>query len=170
MRHFEFLLSVRAILGVTVWPSHIRCVFFAVLPYCLTVDLSCHADGPPQWVLLDGDKIASLFAMLLQQELTAAGLTDAYTCAVVQTAYANGASTQFIRKLGMPIHLAKTGVKYLHHKAQEFDVGIYFEANGHGTVIFSERFQQAVREYVPSGEVWSARVDLAFARLKVRVN
>lgn len=27
-----------------------------------------------------------------------------------------------------------TGVKYLHHKAKEFDIGIYFEANGHGTV------------------------------------
>ena len=28
-----------------------------------------------------------------------------------------------------------TGVKHLHHKAKEFDVGVYFEANGHGTVI-----------------------------------
>lgn len=28
----------------------------------------------------------------------------------------------------------KTGVKHLHHVAQEFDVGVYFEANGHGTV------------------------------------
>lgn len=28
----------------------------------------------------------------------------------------------------------KTGVKHLHHAAQEYDVGVYFEANGHGTV------------------------------------
>lgn len=28
----------------------------------------------------------------------------------------------------------KTGVKHLHHVAQGFDVGVYFEANGHGTV------------------------------------
>lgn len=28
----------------------------------------------------------------------------------------------------------KTGVKHLHHAAQEFDIGVYFEANGHGTV------------------------------------
>lgn len=34
----------------------------------------------------------------------------------------------------MPVHCVKTGVKHLHHKAQEFDVGVYFEANGHGTV------------------------------------
>ena len=35
--------------------------------------------------------------------------------------------------------VAKTGVKFLHHRALEFDVGLYFEANGHGTVLFSPR-------------------------------
>ena len=40
-------------------------------------------------------------------------------------------------KLGMPVKCAKTGVKHLHHVALDFDVGVYFEANGHGTVIFS---------------------------------
>lgn len=34
----------------------------------------------------------------------------------------------------VPVHCTKTGVKHLHRKAQEFDVGVYFEANGHGTV------------------------------------
>lgn len=107
---------------------------------------------------------------------TEAGAQDnTFTCAVVQTAYANGASSQFIRSLGMPIHLAKTGVKYLHHKAKEFDVGIYFEANGHGTVVFSDRFQRAVHTYAPrsagegAGADGSDRRDLAFARLKVGV-
>jgi phosphoacetylglucosamine mutase len=32
-----------------------------------------------------------------------------------------------------------TGVKHLHHEAAKFDVGVYFEANGHGTVLFSDR-------------------------------
>ncbi len=32
-----------------------------------------------------------------------------------------------------------TGVKYLHHAALDFDIGIYFEANGHGTVKFSDK-------------------------------
>jgi phosphoacetylglucosamine mutase len=31
-----------------------------------------------------------------------------------------------------------TGVKHLHHAATRFDIGVYFEANGHGTVIFSD--------------------------------
>lgn len=28
-------------------------------------------------------------------------------------------------------------MKYLHHRATQFDIGVYFEANGHGTVLFS---------------------------------
>lgn len=39
-----------------------------------------------------------------------------------------------------------TGVKHLHHKAAEFDVGVYFEANGHGTIIFSEKLKQILKE------------------------
>ena len=30
-----------------------------------------------------------------------------------------------------------TGVKHLHHAAQSYPIGVYFEANGHGTVLFS---------------------------------
>jgi phosphoacetylglucosamine mutase len=30
-----------------------------------------------------------------------------------------------------------TGVKHLHHAAESYDIGVYFEANGHGTVLFS---------------------------------
>jgi len=39
-----------------------------------------------------------------------------------------------------------TGVKHLHHKAQEFDIGVYFEANGHGTVVFSKKAKKAIKE------------------------
>jgi hypothetical protein len=47
-------------------PSQLNCVgFFALFPYIA---------GGPKWVLLDGDKIAALFAMLIQQEMQAAGL------------------------------------------------------------------------------------------------
>ncbi|CAE8624810.1 unnamed protein product [Polarella glacialis] len=42
-------------------------------------------------------------------------------------------------------------LQHCHHAALDFDVGIYFEANGHGTVIFSAAFVQAVG-YVASGE------------------
>ncbi len=39
-----------------------------------------------------------------------------------------------------------TGVKHLHHAAESYDIGVYFEANGHGTVIFSQRAAQAIAE------------------------
>ncbi len=35
---------------------------------------------------------------------------------------------------------AATGVKHLHEKAEHYDIGIYYEANGHGTVIFEKNF------------------------------
>jgi phosphoacetylglucosamine mutase len=49
--------------------------------------------------------------------------------------------------LKVPVVIAKTGVKHLHHAAvQNFDIGIYFEANGHGTVVFSRLYEEfAVR-------------------------
>lgn len=37
-----------------------------------------------------------------------------------------------------------TGVKHLHHAAEEFDIGVYFEANGHGTVLFS---REIIKEF-----------------------
>lgn len=84
-------------------------------------------NDPKSWVLLDGDKIAALLAVLLVQELRAAGLEQTLSLGVVQTAYANGASTAFLRSRGVTVAMAKTGVKYLHHVALEFDVGDGFE-------------------------------------------
>ncbi|KAF2357981.1 Alpha-D-phosphohexomutase C-terminal [Trinorchestia longiramus] len=64
---------------------------------------------------------------------------------LVQTAYANGASTRYINgTLGVPVSCAKTGVKYLHHEALTYDIGVYFEANGHGTVVFSDAAKSAI--------------------------
>lgn len=42
---------------------------------------------------------------------------------------------------GIPVICTSTGVKYLHHRAAQFDIGVYFEANGHGTILFSEDAQ-----------------------------
>lgn len=43
-----------------------------------------------------------------------------------------------------------TGVKYLHHAAERYDIGVYFEANGHGTVIFSPEALQQITSTSPS--------------------
>ena len=66
---------------------------------------------------------------------------------IVQTAYANGSSTDYITNtLNVPVACVPTGVKHLHHRALEFDIGVYFEANGHGTVVFSDAATAKIRE------------------------
>ncbi|GAA5812574.1 hypothetical protein MFLAVUS_006031 [Mucor flavus] len=87
--------------------------------------------------LLDGDKIAGLAASFITELVHEAGI-DSIKVGVVQTAYANGSSTNYLTKvLSVPVSCVSTGVKHLHHEAEKYDVGVYFEANGHGTVLFS---------------------------------
>jgi len=93
--------------------------------------------------LLDGDKISTLLASYLKELVQNAQLS--LNLGIVQTAYANGSSTNFIEKvLGLNAACVPTGVKYLHHKAEEYDIGVYFEANGHGTVLFSETAEEKI--------------------------
>jgi len=86
--------------------------------------------------MLDGDRIAILCAVFFNELVSAAGLK--MNLGIVQTAYANGGSTKCLEKLGIPVACAKTGVKHLHHLALNYDIGVYFEANGHGTILFSD--------------------------------
>ncbi|KAI7904332.1 uncharacterized protein BX663DRAFT_560024 [Cokeromyces recurvatus] len=87
--------------------------------------------------LLDGDKIAGLAALFIAELVKEAGI-HSIKVGVVQTAYANGSSTNYLSKvLNVPVSCVSTGVKHLHHEAEKYDVGVYFEANGHGTVLFS---------------------------------
>jgi len=104
----------------------------------------CHADG--KFRLLDGDRIATLLASFISKQLSLCGISG-LRLGIVQTAYANGASTAHVAKQipNENIVCAKTGVKHLHHEAQAMDIGVYFEANGHGTVIFSQKFVTRVK-------------------------
>ena len=86
------------------------------------------------------------------------------TLGVVQTAYANGASTDYLRKelvglerdfmasssnypifQGITAECTPTGVKHLHKRAKTFDIAVYFEANGHGTVLFSPTSVETIK-------------------------
>lgn len=105
-----------------------------------------YCTGPPQdktsFRLLDGDKIASLAADYISDLAKKAGLAIEVGC--VQTAYANGSSTRYLEQR-VPITCTPTGVKHLHHAAEHYDVGVYFEANGHGTVLFSPAAQKSIK-------------------------
>ena len=99
-------------------------------------------------VLLDGDKIAALVAGLFKDLVVALpGDLSKASIGVVQTAYANGSSTAYLtQKLQCEVVVTPTGVKHLHKAAHQFDIGIYFEANGHGTVLFRGSFLDALRD------------------------
>lgn len=110
------------------------------------------ADGV--FKLLDGDKIATLLALFLQRLLSKIdGSKLPLDIAVVQTAYANGSSTRYVEQvLRIPVRCTPTGVKHLHHEAEKYDVGVYFEANGHGTVIFSPDAESRIFKHVAAND------------------
>lgn len=100
--------------------------------------------------LLDGDRIATLVASFLGDQVRLAGLAESLKIGVVQTAYANGAATQYVEQhLKLKVDCTPTGVKYLHHAAEKLDIGVYFEANGHGTVIFSPDTLDTIAKHEP---------------------
>ena len=98
--------------------------------------------------LVDGDQLAVLIACWMNARVKeAAPYLKDITVGVVQTAYANGASTEFLtRELGAAPACVPTGVKHLHHRAEEFDIGVYFESNGHGTALFSPSASKAIED------------------------
>lgn len=128
----------------------------AVLDRCASLDgdadrlVYYFVDDGNVFRLLDGDRIATLAASFIGDLARSAGIAQKLKIGVVQTAYANGASTDYIEKvLKLPIICTNTGVKHLHHAALRFDVGVYFEANGHGTVTFSENALKVIKNTEP---------------------
>lgn len=108
-------------------------------------------DEHKKFHLLDGDRIATLIADYLMNLVGECGVS--LKLGIVQTAYANGASTDYIKKkLNVDVACTPTGVKHLHHKAIEYDIGVYFEANGHGTVVFSQKAKEAISEALNSDD------------------
>lgn len=110
--------------------------------------------------LLDGDRIATLAASFIGDLARSAGIAQNLKIGVIQTAYANGASTDYIEKvLKLPSVCTNTGVKHLHHAALRFDVGVYFEANGHGTITFSENALKTIKNTEPQSPAQQRSLD-----------
>ncbi|KAI7835556.1 hypothetical protein COHA_010550 [Chlorella ohadii] len=106
-------------------------------------------EGGGKALLYDGDRIAVLAAMLVKDLISAlpGGAGAGVRVGIIQTAYANGAASDYIRdNLGCGVEVTPTGVKYLHEAAHRYDVGVYFEANGHGTVLFSKAFLEQMQQ------------------------
>eukprot|EP00871_Galdieria_phlegrea_P000645 jgi/Galph1/1581/GphlegSOOS_G257.1 len=74
-------------------------------------------------IVLEGDRFSVLTALVLKKFLNI--LDSTLTVGVIQTAYANGASTCFLEELGKPIQIecVATGVKHLERAARKYDIG-----------------------------------------------
>ena len=97
--------------------------------------------------LIDGDRLIVLYSTVLNYfiKMLSKNLQDQFyqniKIGIITTAYANGALMKYIEEnlKGLNLDLAKTGVKYLHSKARNYDIAVYFEANGHGTIYCNEK-------------------------------
>ncbi|KRW99776.1 Alpha-D-phosphohexomutase, alpha/beta/alpha I/II/III [Pseudocohnilembus persalinus] len=112
--------------------------------------------------LLDGDKIISLYALMFQtlfrdihtlyeqvksevQIMLNEDLTK-WSIGMVQTPYANGSSTIYLRDtLKVLTRMSPNGVKNLHPRAHEYDIGIYCESNGHGTFTVKDERMETLK-------------------------
>lgn len=99
--------------------------------------------------IMDGDRITTLWVeafMKLMNEIEEIKPTD-YTFEIIHTAYSNDASIRYWSSKGWRHQYASTGVKNLHPKAEEVDVGVYFEPNGHGTIVVRDEFLQLLHQH-----------------------
>lgn len=87
--------------------------------------------------LLNGDKISALIAKYISVVMN-----DVSNVAVIHTGYSNKAFLDFIHSLGIHTVCTGTGVKHLHTEALKYDISIYFESNGHGTVLFNKSYPE----------------------------
>ena len=94
--------------------------------------------------LLNGDKISSLIIKYLINILKDEKIKKEVKINIVYTGYSNGNFIKYIKSLenipNIKLNLicTATGVKNLHKEAEKGDIGIYFEANGHGTLLFNK--------------------------------
>lgn len=103
--------------------------------------------------VLDGDRFTVLTAAFVAETAAAAGAADV-AIGVAHTAYSNGAAADALRATpGVVVLPALTGVKYQEAvvRGPGLDVGIYWEPNGHGTVLFTDAFLDRLRGIAAGG-------------------
>ncbi|XP_052486509.1 phosphoacetylglucosamine mutase-like [Gossypium raimondii] len=86
------------------------------------VYFSVSTNSSRKFDLVDGDKILSLFALFIKDQPSILAKdgnekpnnNSQARLGVVQTAYANGASADYLKQLGLEVIFTPTGVKHLH--------------------------------------------------------
>lgn len=88
--------------------------------------------------IFDGDAQCVFISELIKDQLNKSNIKA--DIKVVLSHYSNMGAIDYLRGKGFVVVLAQTGVKNFVKEAKSADIGIYFEPNGHGSVIFSKRF------------------------------
>lgn len=94
--------------------------------------------------ILDGDAQSVFIAEMIRNEMIKENIKA--KIGVVLSHYSNMGAMDYLRNNGFEVVLAQTGVKNFVKEARNYDVGIYFEPNGHGSVTFSKQFRNTVEE------------------------
>jgi phosphoacetylglucosamine mutase len=131
-------------------------------------------DHNDRFECLDGDRLIVLYVTALKKLLEGTGVSPA----VVTTVYANAAVVNYIRDvLQCQLEFTGTGVKNMHPAAAQYDVGVYFESNGHGTVLAKPEVIERVRSNelawrflsLSNQTVGDALVDVMLAEASLRI-
>ena len=95
--------------------------------------------------ILNGDYIAALILTYLSKKIVS---KKDIIIGFIYTGYTNSACIEYVKNLLFPKNVTvrfvctATGVKHLHKEAEKYDIGIYFEQNGHGNVLFNHDLEE----------------------------
>ena len=100
--------------------------------------------------VIDGDKFAALKVKVLQKYMEEAGLDSKFQVGVAQTVLANMGSSAFYKRTGITPMETAVGDKYVREAAvnwiKDKGVAVYYEAAGHGAIVFSDEYIDAVNQ------------------------
>ena len=123
--------------------------------------------------VLGGERLTVLYATALNRLLSKTSSEAKIT--VVTTGYSNSASIAYLESQGIRSIIVATGVKYLHQEAHNHDISIYFESNGHGTILHKGEVVRGLDPVVQSflqlanSTVGDAVADLLLAEVSLRI-
>tara|TARA_B100000424_G_scaffold271071_1_gene272368 strand:- start:219 stop:1592 length:1374 start_codon:yes stop_codon:yes gene_type:complete len=89
--------------------------------------------------ILDGDYIGALYLYSLCKQLEF--IDGEYSIGYIHSPYTNSGLLDWIKEINQTVNIVctATGVKNLHHEALKYDVSVYFESNGHGTMLINNK-------------------------------
>lgn len=95
------------------------------------------------FILIDGDRMCCLIMSMLAGLLK--GLGDDLKVGAVLSFYSNSAAIRWAERT-VPVSISHTGVKNFVRMVKTYDVGAYFEPNGHGSCYFSPKALKVINE------------------------